>query len=57
MPDRAGGRGGGRVIAAPAGQPVYITLDGSRRFYLRTGGSTRELDVEQAVDYIASRWS
>ena len=52
-----GGKTVCRVIAAPAGQPVYITLDGSRRFYLRTGGSTRELDVEQAVDYIASRWS
>ena len=46
-----------RVIISPATQPVYVSLDGSRKFYLRTGGSTRELDVEQAVDFIASRWS
>jgi len=45
-----------RVIVAPAPHPVYVTLDGTRRFYLRTGGSTRELDIEQAVDFIASRW-
>ncbi|MBC20542.1 MAG: AAA family ATPase [Planctomycetaceae bacterium] len=46
-----------RVIVGPASSPVYVTLDGSRKFFLRTGGSTRELDVEQAVDFIASRWS
>ena len=46
-----------RVIVSPASSPVYVTLDGSRKFFIRTGGSTRELDVEQAVDFIASRWS
>ena len=45
-----------RVIVSPATQPVYVTLEGTRKFYLRTGGSTRELDIEQAVDFIASRW-
>ena len=45
-----------RVIVAPAPHPVYVTHQGARKFYLRTGGSTRELDIEQAVDFIATRW-
>ena len=45
-----------RVIVSPAPHPVFVTHEGSRKFYLRTGGSTREMDIEQAVEFIATRW-
>jgi hypothetical protein len=45
-----------RVIAAPARRPVYVKNAGQPKFYLRTGVSTRELNVQEAVDYIAQRW-
>jgi hypothetical protein len=45
-----------RVITAPAGRPVYVKNGGQPKFYLRTGVSTRELNVQEAVDYIARRW-
>ncbi len=47
-----------RVIVAPSQRPVYID-QGSNvlKFYLRTGGGTRELNIREAMDYIADRWS
>lgn len=45
-----------RVIVEPAGRPVYLKDSGQRKFYVRTGNSTRELDVPEAVDHIAARW-
>ena len=45
-----------RVITAPSPRPVFLTYEGGRKFYLRTGGSTREMDVQEAVEFIATRW-
>jgi hypothetical protein len=36
----------------PAQMPVYVTLEGRSRFYIRTGNATRELDLPEALVYI-----
>ncbi len=47
-----------RLIVAPSQRPVYIDQGNNvLKFYLRTGGGTRELNIREAMDYIADRWS
>lgn len=45
-----------RVIVEPSSRPVYIEDHGTYRFMLRTGNSTRELDVREATEYIPRRF-
>lgn len=45
-----------RVMVMPAHRPVYVKDGDSPRLYVRTGVSTRELNVEEAIDYTAARW-
>lgn len=45
-----------RLIIKPAPRPVYLTLKGSPQLYLRTGGGTRDLNIQEATEYIKSRW-
>jgi len=45
-----------RVIVMPAHRPVYVHDGGSPRLYVRTGVSTRELNVQEAIDYTTARW-
>ena len=44
-----------RILVTPSHQPVFVKQDKTTRFYLRTGGSTRELNIEEAMSYIANR--
>lgn len=46
-----------RVIAVPMTRPVYVKDGDNPRLYVRTGALTRELNVQEAIDYTASRWS
>ncbi|MCP4180695.1 MAG: ATP-binding protein [bacterium] len=46
-----------RVVIMPAHQPVYVKEGNNAKFYLRTGVSTRELNIKEAIEYIAIRWS
>jgi len=46
-----------RVIVAPSGRPALITQGGNPKLYVRTGGSTRELNVQEAIEYVSRRWS
>ncbi len=46
-----------RVIVIKAPRAVFIKREGNTKFYTRTGGSTRELNIEEATKYIASRWA
>jgi hypothetical protein len=46
-----------RLITSPAPRPVYVTQDNETRFYLRTGPGTRELNIQEAIEYISNRWS
>lgn len=45
-----------RIITARSHKPVYVIEAQSMKFYLRTGVSTRELNVQEAVDFISNRW-
>jgi len=40
----------------PSPRPVFIEAGILRRFYVRTGNTTQELNAEEAVDYIRTRW-
>jgi hypothetical protein len=45
-----------RVITAPAHRPVYVRDGETPKLYVRTGVSTRELNVQEAVNYMDARW-
>ncbi len=45
-----------RIIIIPSPRPVFIKQEGSTKFYIRTGVSTRELNIEEATEFIAERW-
>jgi hypothetical protein len=46
-----------RVIIAPAPRPVYLEQGSAPKFYLRSGATTRELNVKEAMDFQATRWT
>lgn len=46
-----------RVIVAPMQRPVYVKDGDSPKLYVRTGVLTRELNVQEAIEYTSSRWS
>jgi len=45
-----------RVIVGPAHRPVYVRDGETPKLYVRTGVSTRELNVQEAINYTATRW-
>jgi schlafen family protein len=45
-----------RVMVAPTPRPVYVKEGDAPKLYVRTGVSTRELNVQEAVDYTSARW-
>lgn len=45
-----------RVVVSPAERPVFLQVGNDPKLYVRTGGGTRELNVQEAMDYVASRW-
>lgn len=57
--DDVGGRSVCRIDVTAADAPVYLrphTGEGRPQFYVRTGNSTRELAVDDTVDYVLRRW-
>ena len=44
------------VIPKKAPKEVYLTLEGEPSFYVRSGNSSRPLDVKQTNAYIRSHW-
>ncbi len=46
-----------RIIVMPAYQPVFVKDGANPKLYLRTGVSTRELNIQEAVEYISLHWS
>ena len=46
-----------RIIAMPSTRPIYVKDGNITKFYIRTGCSTRELNLQDAVDYISMRWN
>lgn len=45
-----------RVMVAPMQRPVYVKDGDTPKLYVRTGALTRELNVQEAIDYTSTRW-
>jgi len=45
-----------RVMVASASRPMYVKEGEAPRLYVRTGVSTRELNVQEAINYTSDRW-
>jgi predicted HTH transcriptional regulator len=45
-----------RVITSPGHRPIYVRDGETPKLYVRTGVSTRELNVQEAVNYMDVRW-
>ncbi|MFZ0529839.1 MAG: ATP-binding protein [Propionicimonas sp.] len=47
-----------RVSCSPSPRPVYLRpgKSASPEFWVRTGNSTRRLDVDEATEYVSHRW-
>lgn len=45
-----------RVIVSPASRPVFLTQGNAQKFFVRTGGGTRDLNIQEALEYVAGRW-
>ncbi len=45
-----------RIIIKAATRPVYLKHKGSTQFYLRTGGGTRAMNIQEATEYIKGHW-
>jgi hypothetical protein len=51
-----GGKEVCRIITSPSTRPVYLKEGNDMKFYLRTGMSTRALNIPEAVEFISARW-
>lgn len=45
-----------RVIVSPALRPVFLTQNNIPKLFVRTGGGTRDLNIQEALEYVAGRW-
>ena len=45
-----------RIIIRSAPRPVYLNREGGPRLYLRTGAGTRDMNIQEATEYIKGRW-
>ncbi len=46
-----------RLIILASPRPVFLNQGKTPKFYLRTGGGTRDLNIQEAVEFIAQRWN
>ena len=45
-----------RVIVSPARRPVFLQQGNSPKLFVRTGGGTRDLNIQEALEYATGRW-
>jgi len=45
-----------RVIISGAPRPVYLKHENKLKLFVRAGGSTRDLNLQEAVQYISDNW-
>ncbi len=45
-----------RIIVERAGFPIYVKEGNSKKFYVRTGSGTRDMDIQEAINYISENW-
>ena len=46
-----------RIIIKPTPRPVYLNREGGPRLFLRTGAGTRDMNIQEATEYIKGRWA
>lgn len=46
-----------RLIVAPANRPVFISQNNTPKLYVRTGGATRDLNIQEALEFAVIRWN
>jgi hypothetical protein len=45
-----------RVIVLPSPIPVYVNEANQSHFYVRTGSGTREMNLQEAITFIKTKW-
>lgn len=45
-----------RLIISPSAKPVFLDQGNTPKFFVRTGGATRDLNIQEALGYIRERW-
>jgi len=45
-----------RVIVSPANRPVFLQQGNAPKLFVRTGGGTRDLNIQEALEYAQGRW-
>ena len=45
-----------RIIVSPSTRPVFLDQGNTPKFFLRTGGATRDLNIQEALGYVNGRW-
>ncbi|MGM0578851.1 MAG: AlbA family DNA-binding domain-containing protein [Myxococcota bacterium] len=45
-----------RVVVEPSEAPVFFDDGKQRRFFVRTGNASRELDARETLEYVVARW-
>ena len=51
-----GGKDVCRVIVSPASRPVFLQQGNTPKLFVRTGGGTRDLNIQEALEYANGRW-
>ena len=46
-----------RLIVSPSARPVYLNQGNNPKLYIRTGGATRDLNIQEALEFSSIRWS
>lgn len=45
-----------RLIISPAHRPVFLTQNNTPKLFVRTGGATRDLNIQEALEFVPIRW-
>jgi hypothetical protein len=46
-----------RLIVTPSARPVFLTQGNNPKLYVRTGGATRDLNIQEALEFASIRWN
>lgn len=46
-----------RLIVSPSARPVFLTQGNMPKLYVRTGGATRDLTIQEALEFAQIRWN
>jgi len=45
-----------RLIVSPSARPVFLNQGNNPKLFVRTGGSTRDLNIQEALEFAQIRW-